>query len=96
MQDANRYSTVTGGRPGLLADCTSYGVAGGKCRKNPGRFRSTYECTDGLSFVVGVSYWGEQLTFDPAVSVKIVDGIDKYLDDNGFKSVSEIVGALEI
>ncbi len=33
---------------------------------------------------------------DPAISVKIVDGIDKYLNDNGFKSAKDIIGALEI
>ena len=31
---------------------------------------------------------------DPTVSVKIVEGIDKYLDENGFKSVGEIVGGM--
>lgn len=33
---------------------------------------------------------------DPAVSVKIVDGINNYLDDNHISSVKEIIGALEI
>lgn len=33
---------------------------------------------------------------DPTVSVKIVDGINEYLDRHGFKSVTEIIGALEI
>lgn len=32
---------------------------------------------------------------DPAVTVKIVDGINEYLEANGFKSVKDIVGALE-
>lgn len=32
---------------------------------------------------------------DPAVSVKIVDGINNYLDNNGFLSVNDIIGALE-
>lgn len=32
---------------------------------------------------------------DPLVSVKIVEGINEYLDKNGYKSASEIVGALE-
>lgn len=31
---------------------------------------------------------------DPQISVKIVDGINQYLDDNGFKSATEIIGAL--
>lgn len=33
---------------------------------------------------------------DPAITVKVVDGIEEYLSRHGFKSVSEIVGALEI
>jgi dihydroorotate dehydrogenase (NAD+) catalytic subunit len=33
---------------------------------------------------------------DPTVSVKVVDGINEYLDRKGFKSVTEIIGALEI
>lgn len=33
---------------------------------------------------------------DPTVSVKVVDGINEYLDRHGYKSVSEIIGALEI
>ena len=33
---------------------------------------------------------------DPTVSIKVVDGINDYLDRHGYKSVSEIVGALEI
>jgi dihydroorotate dehydrogenase (NAD+) catalytic subunit len=33
---------------------------------------------------------------DPTVSVKVVDGINDYLDRHGCKSVTEIIGALEI
>lgn len=33
---------------------------------------------------------------DPAVTVKVIDGINDYLDRNGYKSVKDIVGALEI
>jgi len=33
---------------------------------------------------------------DPTVSIKVVDGINDYLDRHGFQSVSDIVGALEI
>ena len=33
---------------------------------------------------------------DPAVSVKIVHGINEYLDKNNFKSIQEIIGALEV
>jgi dihydroorotate dehydrogenase (NAD+) catalytic subunit len=33
---------------------------------------------------------------DPAISVKVVDGIDEYLNRHGFSSIQEIIGALEI
>ena len=33
---------------------------------------------------------------DPTISVKIVEGIDKYLDTNGFSTVEEIIGAMEV
>lgn len=33
---------------------------------------------------------------DPAITVKVVDGINDYLDPHGFKSVQEIIGALEV
>lgn len=33
---------------------------------------------------------------DPTVSIKVIDGINEYLDRHGFKSVTEIIGALEI
>ncbi|MDR1115820.1 MAG: dihydroorotate dehydrogenase [Tannerella sp.] len=32
---------------------------------------------------------------DPAISVKVVKGIDDYCDRHGFRSVSEMIGALE-
>ena len=33
---------------------------------------------------------------DPAITVKVIDGINVYLDRHGFKSVHEIIGALEV
>ncbi|NDP19831.1 MAG: dihydroorotate dehydrogenase [Paludibacter sp.] len=33
---------------------------------------------------------------DPTVSLKVIDGINDYCDRHGYKSVSEIIGALEI
>lgn len=33
---------------------------------------------------------------DPAVTVKVEDGLNNYLDRHGFKSVNEIIGALEV
>ena len=33
---------------------------------------------------------------DPTVTVKVADGIDDYLNRHGFKSVTDIIGALEV
>lgn len=33
---------------------------------------------------------------DPAISVKVIDGINEYCDRHGFKSASELTGALEL
>ncbi len=33
---------------------------------------------------------------DPSVTVKVVEGIDDYLNRHGYKSVQEIIGALEV
>lgn len=33
---------------------------------------------------------------DPAISVKVADGIEEYLQRHGFKSVNDIIGALEV
>lgn len=55
--------------------------------------------TDAIEFLlVGASaiQVGTANFIDPAVAVKIVEGIDKYLDDNGFDSVSQIVGEMII
>ncbi|MDD4993845.1 MAG: dihydroorotate dehydrogenase [Paludibacter sp.] len=32
---------------------------------------------------------------DPTVSIKVIDGINDYLDRHGFKSITDIIGALE-
>ncbi|MCI1647657.1 MAG: dihydroorotate dehydrogenase [Bacteroides sp.] len=33
---------------------------------------------------------------DPTVTIKVIDGINDYLDRHGYKSVNDIIGALEI
>ena len=33
---------------------------------------------------------------DPAITVKVVDGINDYLERHGYSSVREIIGALEV
>lgn len=60
----------------------------------------------------GISCWQDAIEFilagstaiqigthnfiDPAISIKVVDGITEYLDKNNIKSVKDIVGALQI
>jgi dihydroorotate dehydrogenase (NAD+) catalytic subunit len=33
---------------------------------------------------------------DPAISVEIVDGINNYMDQNGFSEITELIGALKV
>ena len=33
---------------------------------------------------------------DPYTPIKVIDGLNKYLDDNGYKSVNDIVGKVEV
>lgn len=60
----------------------------------------------------GISNWKDAIEFilagssaiqigtynfiDPTISIKTIEGINAYLDKHGFKSVKEIIGALEI
>ena len=55
--------------------------------------------TDAIEFMLaGASavQIGTANFIDPTVSIKVVDGINEYLDRHGFKSVTDIIGALEI
>ena len=54
--------------------------------------------TDAIEFMLaGASaiQVGTANFIDPAISEKIVDGINQYLDNNGFTSAKDIIGALE-
>ncbi len=54
--------------------------------------------TDAIEFMlVGASavQIGTANFIDPIVTIKVIDGINEYLDNNGFKSVTEIIGALD-
>ena len=33
---------------------------------------------------------------DPQVTIKVRDGINLYLDENGFSSVQELIGSLQV
>ncbi len=53
--------------------------------------------TDAIEFMLaGASaiQIGTANFIDPAVTVKVIEGINAYLDENGFKSVKEIVGLI--
>ncbi len=53
--------------------------------------------TDALEFLLaGASavQIGTANFIDPAITIKVIEGINAYLDENGFKSVSEIVGLI--
>ena len=39
---------------------------------------------------------GTSIFLDPAVTIKVEDGINNYLERHGCKSVKEIIGALEV
>lgn len=53
--------------------------------------------TDAIEFMLaGASaiQIGTANFIDPAITVKVIEGINAYLDENGFKSVKEIVGLI--
>lgn len=53
--------------------------------------------TDAIEFLLaGASavQIGTANFIDPAVTVKVIDGINEYLDSNGFKSVKDIIGLI--
>jgi dihydroorotate dehydrogenase (NAD+) catalytic subunit len=55
--------------------------------------------TDAIEFIIaGASaiQVGTANFIDPTISVKIVDGINNYLNEHGFKSITELIGALEV
>lgn len=55
--------------------------------------------TDALEFLMAGATAIEIGTanfIDPTVTIKVIKGIDKWLDDHGVKDVNEIIGALEI
>ena len=54
--------------------------------------------TDAIEFLLaGASavQIGTANFIDPAITVKIIDGINNYLDENGFHSVKEIIGLIK-
>jgi len=55
--------------------------------------------TDAIEFMLAgstVIQVGTANFIDPQVSVKIIDGIESYCEDNGFSSARDLVGAMEV
>ena len=97
-----RLSTITGGLSGACVKPVALRMVGqvAKAVKIPviglGGISSA---TDAIEFMLaGASaiQIGTANFIDPAITVKVADGIEEYLTRHGFKSVSEIVGALEV
>lgn len=54
--------------------------------------------TDAVEFILAGAtaiQIGTANFIDPEVTIKVIDGLNDYLDRNGFKSVKDIIGALE-
>lgn len=97
-----RLSTITGGLSGACVKPVALRMVWqvAKAVKIPviglGGISSA---TDAIEFMLaGASaiQIGTANFIDPAITVKVVDGIEEYLTRHGFQSVSDIVGALEI
>lgn len=97
-----RLSTITGGLSGACVKPVALRMVWqvAKAVKIPviglGGISSA---TDAIEFMLaGASaiQIGTANFIDPAITVRVVDGIEEYLTRHGFKSVSEIVGALEV
>ncbi|HEY5591370.1 MAG TPA: dihydroorotate dehydrogenase [Paludibacter sp.] len=95
-------STITGGLSGPavkpIALCMVWQVA--KAVKIPViGLGGIMNAADAIEFILaGASaiQIGTANFIDPTVSVKVIDGIDDYLNRNGYQSVTDIIGALEI
>ena len=97
-----RLSTITGGLSGACVKPVALRMVWqvAKAVKIPviglGGISSA---TDAIEFMLaGASaiQIGTANFIDPAITVKVADGIEEYLTRHGFKSVSEIVGALQV
>ena len=95
-------STVTGGLSGPCVKPVALRMVwqGAKAVKVPVvGLGGIMNATDAIEFLLAGATAIELGTanfIDPAITVKVVDGINDYLDRHGFKSVQEIIGALEV
>ena len=55
--------------------------------------------TDAIEFILAGAtaiQVGTANFIDPAITVKIIDGIENYMDRHGVSSISDLVGALKV
>lgn len=97
-----RLSTITGGLSGACVKPVALRMVWqvAKAVKIPviglGGISSATDAIEFLLAGASAIQIGTANFIDPAITVKVVDGIEEYLTRHGFKSVSEIVGALEV
>ena len=97
-----RLSTITGGLSGACVKPVALRMVWqvAKAVKIPviglGGISSATDAVEFMLAGASAIQIGTANFIDPAVTVKVVDGIEEYLTRHGFKSVSEIVGALEV
>ncbi len=54
--------------------------------------------TDAIEFILAgssVVQIGTASFIDPGISLKVIQGIEEYMDRHGVKSISELIGAME-
>jgi dihydroorotate dehydrogenase (NAD+) catalytic subunit len=97
-----RLSTITGGLSGACVKPVALRMVWqvAKAVKIPviglGGISSATDAVEFLLAGASAIQIGTANFIDPAITVKVADGIEEYLKRHGFKSVSEIVGALEV
>jgi len=97
-----RLSTITGGLSGACVKPVALRMVWqvAKAVKVPviglGGISSATDAIEFLLAGASAIQIGTANFIDPAITVKVVDGIEEYLGRHGFKSVGEIVGALEV
>lgn len=97
-----RLSTITGGLSGACVKPVALRMVWqvAKAVKIPviglGGISSATDAVEFMLAGASAIQIGTANFIDPAITVKVVDGIEEYLTRHGFKSVSEIVGALEV
>lgn len=97
-----RLSTITGGLSGACVKPVALRMVWqvAKAVKIPviglGGISSATDAIEFLLAGASAIQIGTANFIDPAITVKVVDGIEEYLTRHGFKSVNDIVGALEV